>query len=193
MVISSRMLNRRNVSRLLLATVLATTTTGAAVQAQHTGSQVILTVTGDITTSNRPAFNSFTDAYFKFREKQFSKAFEFTLQDLQALPSRTITAQAENWPGPVQLTGPSLADVLKSAGAQGKPITVTALDGYAIAYTPSEIAAEDWILAWQAGGKPLTIGGRGPLWLIHSSSAKPAPADIEARWIWSAFIIEAGN
>jgi hypothetical protein len=72
-------------------------------------------------------------------------------------------------------------------------ITVTALDGYSITYSPEEIAEQDWILAWKADGKPLSIGGRGPLWLIHSSGATPAPDDVEARWIWSVFVIEVGQ
>ena len=188
-------MNRRMFSLVVTAllAVLATAPTGPASAQDAAGRQPILTITGNIAEANRPAFDDFADAYLKFREKSFDKAYQFTLDSLQALPQKTITAQAEKWKYPVELTGPSLASVLDSAGAAGKPITVTALDGYSITYSLEEIAAQDWILAWKANGKPLSIGGRGPLWLIHPSGATPAPDDIEARWIWSVFVIEAGE
>lgn len=188
-------MNRRTFSLAAAALLAALSTTSvmpAAAQQAET-SQPILTVAGNITDTNRPAFDEFADAYLKFREKSFDKAYEFTLGSLQALLQKTITAQAAGWPGPVELTGPSLSDVLAQAGAADKPVTVTALDGYAITYTSAEIASRDWILAWQANGKPLSIGGRGPLWLIHASGDVPAPDDVEARWIWSVFVIEAGE
>jgi hypothetical protein len=188
-------MNRRKFSMAaatLLAALSATSVMPAAAQ-QDESSQPILTITGNIGEANRPALDEFNDAYLKFRDKNFSKAYEFTLPDVLALPQKTISAQAEKWPGPVELTGPSFADVLTAAGALAGPVTVTALDGYSITYTPEEIAAQEWILAWKANGKPLSIGGRGPLWLIHPSGATPAPDDVEARWIWSVFVIEVGQ
>jgi hypothetical protein len=188
-------MNRRMSSLAVAAllALLATAPTGPASAQDAAGGQPILTITGNIAEANRPAFDEFADAYLKFREKSFDKAYQFTLDRLQALPQKTITAQAEKWQAPVELTGPSLADVLTASGALTGSITVTALDGYSITYTPEEIAAQDWILAWKANGKPLSIGGRGPLWLIHPSGATPAPDDVEARWIWSVFVIEAGE
>ena len=188
-------MNRRTFS-LASATFAAAFTAAsmlpAAAQVAGTG-QAILTVTGDIGEANRPAFNAFADAYLNYREKSFEKAYEFTLASLQALPQKTITAQAEKWPDPVELTGPPLADVLTAAGASANAVTITAMDGYSITDTPEEIAAQDWILALKANGKPLSIGGRGPLWLIHPSGSTPAPDDVEARWIWSVFVIEVGQ
>ncbi len=188
-------MNRRTFSlaAAALLAALATAATGPASAQDAAAGQPILTVAGNISRTNRPAFDAFHDAYLKFREKSFNSAHEFTLESLQALPQKTITAQAAGWPGPVELTGPSLSDVLAQAGAADKPVTVTALDGYAITYTSAEIVSRDWILAWQANGKPLSIGGRGPLWLIHASGDAPAPDDVEARWIWSVFVIEAGE
>lgn len=188
-------MNRRTFSlaAAALLAALATAATGPASAQEAAAGQPVLTVTGNIAEANRPAFDEFADAYLKFREKSFDKAWEFTLGSLQALPQKTITAQAEKWPGPVELTGPTLTDVLTAAGASAGAVTVTALDGYAITYSADELAAQDWILAWKANGKPLSIGGRGPLWLIHPSGATPAPDDVEARWIWSVFVIEVGQ
>lgn len=188
-------MNRRMFSLAATALLagLATAPASTAYAQDGAAGQPILTVTGNIAEANRPAFDEFADAYLKFREKSFDKAYEFTLGSLQVLPQKTITAQAEKWPGPVELTGPSLADVLTAAGVSAGAVIVTALDGYAVTYTAEEIAAQDWILAWKVNGKPLSIGGRGPLWLIHSSGSTPAPDDVEARWIWSVFVIEAGQ
>jgi hypothetical protein len=188
-------MNRRvfSLAAAALLAVLATAPTSPASARDAAGGQPILTVTGNIGEANRPAFDGFNDAYLKFREKSFDKGYEFTIESLQALPQKTITAQAEKWQDPVELTGPSLVDVLTASGALTSSITVTALDGYSITYSPEEIAAQDWILAWKANGKPLSIGGRGPLWLIHPSGATPAPDDVEARWIWSVFVIEVGQ
>lgn len=185
-------MNRRTLT-IALAALCLSVPASALMAIESRAGQPILTVTGNVSQANRPAFDEFSDAYLNFREKRFGKAYEFTLESLQSLPQKTITAQAEKWPGPVELTGAALTDVLAQAGASGKPVTVTALDGYAVTYTPDEIASQDWILAWQANGKPLSIGGRGPLWLVHSSGPTPAPDDIEARWIWSVFVIEAGS
>ena len=188
-------MNRRTFSlaSTVLLAALATALTGPVSAQDAASGQPILTIAGNIAEANRPAFNEFNDAYLKFREKSFDKAYEFTLESLQALPQKTITAQAEKWPGPVELTGPSLVDVMAAAGASAGAVNVTALDGYAITYPAEEIAAHDWILAWSANGKPLSIGGRGPLWLIHSSGGTPAADDVEARWIWSVFVIETAS
>ena len=63
-------------------------------------------------------------------------------------------------------SGPGLADVLKAAGASGKTILVQAVDGYAPEFTDEDVARDKLILALEADGKPLPLGGQGPLWLL---------------------------
>lgn len=186
-------MNRRSFTSAICAATILTTLLPVAFAQNKTAEQPIVTIIGDIENSNRPAFDEFLDAYLNFKEVSFDKAFQLTLRDLQALPQKTIIAHAESWPSSVRLEGPSLEHVLEQAGATGKPVTVIALDGYSVSLSARDITSSDWILAWKANDKPLSIGGRGPVWVIHSSAGKQASSDIEARWVWSVFVIKAGN
>ncbi|MEM8648200.1 MAG: hypothetical protein AAGF86_17915 [Pseudomonadota bacterium] len=122
---------RRPSSLVLLALTLALVLPGF-LRPATADDAVILTIAGDIEKPNREKFNSFLDGFFGYHDKQFKTAFEATAKDLAGLPQVTITAlgEADTWQGPVSLTGPRLKDVLALAGAEGKPVTIFALDGY---------------------------------------------------------------
>lgn len=134
--------------------------------AAGTADPVILTVTGNVSHPNRGPVNEFDDAVFAHLDIKFDKGFTFTLSELKALPQRTVKAKYDNWPREVTASGPSLADVLKVAGAEGKKILVQAADGYAPELTADDVAGDKLILALTADGKPLHMGGRGPIWLF---------------------------
>jgi hypothetical protein len=127
---------------------------------------VVVTVTGNVATPNRGPVDAFEDPVFSHLEVKFDKGFTFTLGQLKALPQRSVTVRYKEWPREVTASGPGLADVLKAAGASGKKILVQAVDGYAPEFTDEDIARDKLILALEAGGKPLPMGGRGPLWLL---------------------------
>ncbi|MEO9875716.1 MAG: hypothetical protein ABJM26_13835 [Anderseniella sp.] len=149
-----------------------------------------LTVIGKIDNSNRPRFEPFSDAFFKFREKEFSSAFEFTYADLAALPQVSINAKAEDWPTAVSATGPALGEVMKAAGAApDAKLSFVALDGYTIELEAADRQAQNWILAISIDGRPIGIGGRGPAWLMHDTAGETVNSDVEGRWVWSVFVI----
>lgn len=127
---------------------------------------VILTVTGNVAHPNRGPVDPFADAVFDHLGVSFDKGVTMTLAQLEALPQKTVTAQYPGWPHPVTATGPSLVDVLKAAGAEGQKIIVQAADGYSPEFTGADVAQDKMILAVSADGKPLAMGGRGPLWLF---------------------------
>ena len=176
-----------------LVVALSTLLMLSAPLAAQEGTGTILTVTGDIANTNRPRFDQFHDGFLNFHGKSFEKAFEFDRAVLAALPQQSITVNAEPWSAAVKMSGPKLADVLAAAGATGKPITVYAMDGYGAAMTVDQIAARGWVLAMSADGKPLGIGGRGPLWLAYDTGSGKATAEEEGAWVWSVFHIEAGE
>lgn len=150
-----------------------------------------LTVIGKIENSNRSKSEEFSDAFFKFREKEFTKAFEFTYADMAALPQVTVNAMAEKWPAAVSASGPSMEDVMKAAGAApDAKLSLVALDGYTIELEAADRRAQNWILAISSNEKPLGIGGRGPVWLLHDTGGKTIDTDAEGRWVWSVFVIE---
>jgi hypothetical protein len=138
----------------------------APAQAGTSAEPVVLTVTGNVASPNRGPVDEFEDQVFAHLQVKFDKGFTFTLADLKALPQRTEKAKYPEWPREVTATGPSLADVLKAAGATGDKILVQATDGYAPEFKGSDIAQDKLILALEADGKPLHMGGRGPLWLF---------------------------
>ncbi len=183
---------KRQLVALLAGLVLAISTLVVAQPAALADGPAQLTVIGKVDNTNRSGFEPLSDAFFKFREMEFSRAFEFTYADLAALPQMTVKAKAEAWPGPVSATGPALGDVMRAAGvASDAKLSVVALDGYTIELEAADRKAHNWILAIAADGKPIGIGGRGPGWLIHDTAGKTVNSDVEGRWVWSVFVIAA--
>ncbi|MCB1480844.1 MAG: hypothetical protein KDJ55_02500 [Rhodobiaceae bacterium] len=167
---------------LLPGTVIAKDLTGPA----------LITVTGKVGTPNRNGLDPFMDAYFNFQQKAFSEAHAFTFADLKTLPQHTVTANAEDWPAPVRASGPLLADVMAAAGVSADAtLAFGAIDGYTVELDQAARDGQPWILAIEAGGKPLALGGRGPAWLLHETGEAAASSDEEARWVWSIIMIEA--
>ena len=152
----------------------------------------MLTVTGNISVTNRRPYDPFFDAFFKHHDKTFKKAFAFDRAALEKLPQKTVNANAEGWPQAIEAKGPSLKDVLDAAGVKPDAlVTIMSLDGYAVEFTPSERQSHGWIVAIEVNGKGLGIGGRGPAWLMYDTGGKAINADKEGKWVWSAFSITA--
>ena len=149
-----------------------------------------LTVIGNVVKPNRPAYDQFQDAFFKFRDKEFKKAYEFSHDELASLPQTTITAHAKTWPAPIVVTGPTLQTVLRAAGAaSNKKISFVALDGYTVDLDAASEQLETWIVGISVNSRPLGIGGRGPVWMLQETGSKTVGEDVEARWVWSTFLI----
>jgi len=175
----------------LVPAILALCLAAVVPTASSAAEPAIVTLIGKVGTTNRGPFDPFHDALLKFRVKQFQKAFAFTREMLAKLPQVSVTARAEEWPAAVKATGPRLADVLKAAGvAADAKIAAGALDGYTIEFTQADRQAHDWIVAIEADGQPLPIGGRGPAWLIHDTAGATVKPDVEAPWVWSLYVIE---
>ena len=159
--------------RLFLTVAIALTCVLPAIPswAEDASDPVILTVTGNIANPNRGPVDEFDDPVFSRLDVKFDKGFTFTLAELKALPQRTVKAKYDNWPREVTATGPSLVDVLKAAGAEGKKVLVQAADGYAPELAAADVTGDKLILALTADGKPLHLGGRGPIWLFGPKGA----------------------
>ena len=152
----------------------------------------VLTVVGAVTKTNREAFDAFHDAFFKYHDRTFERAFAFDRNALGALPQIAIAAQAEGWPAAVRATGPRLKDVLAAAGvAETATVTAFALDGYGVEFTPAQRAAHDWVLAIDVNGAPLGLGGRGPAWLLYDTGNGKAMGPAEEAWVWAVFLLSA--
>jgi hypothetical protein len=151
---------------------------------------VVLTIAGQIGVANRGPVDALRDSVLAYHEKSFEAAAEFDRAMLEGLGTHEIELTYEEWPDAYRFSGPRLVDVLSAAGARGRAITVTALDGYAEEISADELESRDWIVALERNGHPLGIGGRGPLWIVYDVAGKSASHDDESRWPWAAFFIE---
>jgi hypothetical protein len=176
---------------LSMAMAIATLLIAGASSASAEPESPVLTITGELSHPNRGALDPFHDAFMSHKDKTFTKAFAFTRSSLTGLPQIKISTNVETWPAKIELEGPRLVDALAAAGvAADATIVATALDGYNVELTPETIGAHDWILAINANGAPLSIGGRGPVWLIHGTDGKAVSQDVEATWVWALYLLE---
>ncbi len=154
---------------------------------------VVLTIAGNVTNTNRSAYDEKRDVFLKYHERAFDNAFAFDRAMLEALGVVEIRIEYEDWGGPITFSGPRLADVLKAAGCRGGPLATLTLDGFGTEISAAEVEARGWVLATRADHRPHDIGGRGPLWLIFDPPGdRPATEEEEFMWPWALFFIECG-
>ena len=160
----------------------------AAADVSKPSGTVVLTVAGNIGNSNRPAYDSWRDDLLKYHEYEFDKAFEFDRAMLESLGMSEVRIDRGDWPTAVTFSGPLLRDVLKTAGWRGGELVTLSLDGYSRRIPRAEVEALHWVLATRADGRPLGIGGRGPLWLLFDPTGD-RPASEEDEGPWALFFI----
>jgi len=161
-------------------------------------SQVIITITGDIKSTNRGGLDPVKDQLMYKRGIKFNKAHAFTLADIEKLPTKTISPTME-YDGRVhKLSGPRLIDVLTKVGfASSKDVKILmyGLDGYTPQVSLADVQKYDFILATRIDGELLSIGGFGPLFAIYDAdrikefSKKP----LNQRFVacpWGLYCIE---
>ena len=151
---------------------------------------VVLTVAGNIANSNRPPYRDRLDVFFRYHERTFDTAFAFDRAMLEGLGVTEIRIEHKGWGGAMTVSGPRLADVLRTAGWRGGPLATLALDGFETRMSRADVDAHDWVLATRAEGRPLGIGERGPLWLVYDPPGDRPATDEEAdTWPWALFLI----
>ncbi|WP_211467981.1 molybdopterin-dependent oxidoreductase [Collimonas silvisoli] len=158
----------------------------------------VLTVFGAIGRSNRGPTDPVIDQMMHKQNVQFSSAFTFDLAALAKLPAVTINPTLEYDGRPHQLCGPRLADVLDMLGASELPqtqIVFHAVDGYMPQLSFAQLRKYGYILATHIDGKPLAIGGFGPIFAIYDADrvAEEAQKPLSQRFAlcpWGLYCIE---
>ncbi|MES2318667.1 MAG: molybdopterin-dependent oxidoreductase [Pseudomonadota bacterium] len=161
-----------------VAALAAVTLPSAAKPAGATGPG-LLTVTAATLQANRGAFDPALDQMFKKHKLSFQQARSFDFAALLALPAITIRPTLEYDAKVHELRGPLLHEVLVKAGVGLKPgsrIVLRAVDGYAATITLEQARAQRYIVATHLDGKPLALGGLGPLWALCDADRVPALA-----------------
>src|SRR5262244_3255594 len=78
------------------------------------------------------------DAVLLFTGKVPGGEVTLTRDQIAKLPQRTLTEQPTSFPEPLAFKGPSLAEVLKLAGATGDELRLSASDDYHSVITADE-------------------------------------------------------
>jgi hypothetical protein len=145
-----------------VAPLLARAATGPA------AGPALLTVTGAIGKRNRGPFDPALDQMMHKQKLAFTQAFTFDFAALGAMPAVTIRPTLE-YDGKVHaLKGPLLMDVIKAAGAklEAGALTLRAVDGFAVDLPVEAARRQRFIVATHLDGKPMALGGLGPLWAV---------------------------
>jgi hypothetical protein len=134
----------------------------------------LLTVSGAIGTGNRGPFDPVLDQLMAKQKVTFSKAQTFDFAAIAALPAVTIKPTLEYDGKQHVLSGPLLLDVVKACGArvgEKTALFVRAIDGYAAQIGPADALRRRFIVATHLDGKPMALGGLGPLWTLFEADA----------------------
>jgi len=160
------------------AALLCTSVHGQA-GATSSGGPALLTVTGAISNVNRGALNPALDQLMAKQKLSFDRAHTFDFAALDRLPRQTIAPVIEYDEKVHRLSGPTIADVLKTAGAPADAsVLLRAIDGYAVRVEASDLRKYRFIIASRLDEQPMALGGLGPLWAVYDADRFP---DLAAR------------
>jgi hypothetical protein len=152
---------------------------------------VVLTVVGDVASTNRGPMDPAVDRFVNYHSQNFDKAAAFDVQMLEGLGMETRSFKLEGLPGVQKLEGPPLVAVLKAVGAQPRQISILGLDGFEVQLDDKTLEAHDWIVGVKRNGAYLGIGGFGPAWVAFSPAAadQVATEDENQMWPYQVFLI----
>lgn len=171
-------------------------------QAQHAPQTqpgpTLLTVSGLIGSGNRGPLDPALDQMLAKQKVSFRKAHTFDFAALTAMPAVTIKPTLEYDGKPHTLKGPLLADVVRASGAKVTDKTqllLRAVDGYAVQLSAAEATARRFIVATHVDGRPLALGGLGPLWAVYDADrfADMAAKSVSERFAlcpWALYHVE---
>jgi hypothetical protein len=140
----------------------------------------LLTVSGAVGKSNRGALDPALDQLMKKHAIQFDKAWTFDAAALARLPEITIKPTIEYDAKQHTLQGPLLETVLQAAGVARDAkvlLGMRAIDGYNVMVSLADARSYRMVVVTRMDGKPLPLGGLGPLWVVYDADNLPAFKD----------------
>lgn len=158
----------------------------------------LLTVTGAMAHPNRGPLDPVLDQMMHKQQLAFDKAHAFDYAALLDLAPQTIRPTLEYDGKPHVLRGPLLVDVLGKAGAVLNDKTVLvlrAVDGYNVELPLAQARSRRFIVATHIDGKPMPLGGLGPLWAVYDADRVPEMAKLPlpqrfAACPWALYHVE---
>jgi hypothetical protein len=152
-------------------------------------SPTLLTISGAIKRHNRGEFNPALDQLLGRQRVTFPAAWTYSFQSLASLPAVTIRPTLEYDAQAHTLTGPLLIDVLQGVGAPdagATQIMLRAIDGYAVMVPLDTVRSHRFIVATHLDGKPMALGGLGPLWAVYDADRIP---DLASKLLKERFVM----
>lgn len=189
-------MQKRHFLGALGGTALAMLSPGAS--ARPAAGPALLTVTGAIGRGNRGPLDAALDQMMAKQQLHFDKAHAFDYEDLRALPALTIRPTLEYDRKVHALRGPLLIDVLHAAGVQSlstHKLVLRAIDGYTVTLSLAQARHYRFIVATHLDGRPMPLGGLGPLWAVFDTdrhadvAARPLP-ERYAQCPWGLYHVE---
>lgn len=175
----------------LAAVILCLAALPAYADLKEPEGMVVLTLSGDMTETNRGPQTSEKWTIFSEREIYFDAGAAFDMAMLDGMEQAKIDGTIPETGDPATYTGPRLSALLKTVGAEGKDITAYALDDYQMDIPAAMIAEHDPIIATQVNGEPFDLGGRGPLMIAFPKAGDPdLQQKIVELEVWALFYIE---
>ena len=187
-----------NKRQFLGAAALAGTAPAFALPDAAAAGPALLTVTGAIVRTNRGPFDPALDQMMHKQKISFERAFAFDYAALARLPAATIRPTLEYDGKAHVLHGPLLLDVLAAAGARlpdSARLVLRAVDGYAVTIGVEKARRQRFMVALQLDGKPMPLGGLGPLWAVIDADrvAELASKPVDQRFgecPWALYHVE---
>lgn len=180
----------------------AATPAFAVTNAKHSActaaAPIVLTVSGAIKRTNRGALDPAFDPLMAKQLVKFPQAYTLDYTSIASLPAVTIKPTIEYDAKQHTLSGPLLTSVLEQAGIPNSGdtrISLRAVDGYTVQTTLENIRAWKFVVATHMDGKPMPLGGLGPLWAIYDADniAQLASKPLKDRFVlcpWGLYHIE---
>lgn len=155
------------------------------------GPGTVVTLYGQIQTSNRAGLDPSVEPLFNTFGLAFDEAYAVSDIALENLPQHAVEVDYPAGDRSRRFSGPLLRDVLALAQGAGDMAVVTALDGYQREIAMQRIADHDVILATRMDDAALPMGGFGPAMLIWPRRSDPALAGMpDDDWLWGVVAIE---
>lgn len=110
----------------------------------------------------------------------------FDRPKLDALPQHEFTTSTIWTAGQREYSGPSLHDILATAGVSGGTIHLVAENGYEVSMAWEEIEKTVPIVASKIDGAPFSLREKGPLWVVfpYDQDSRYRTEAIYALSIW---------
>lgn len=162
-------------------TAALTTTATPVLAASGQSGPALLTISGAIGRGNRGPLDKALDQMMVKQQIAFDRAHSFDYRALTALPAVSIRPTLEYDAKVHTLRGPLLGQVIEATGARMDntlKLALRAIDGYTVNLTLAQARRYRFIVATHLDGRPMPLGGLGPLWAVFDADRHP---DVMAR------------